>query len=160
MAWRPTDCLIEGELDNTQVGKVTGWMRFTGVKGKITFDLQGNFHRDIRGIKIHFNGPAKSQQLRSDTYMEGFARHQIGKVGDMTAGFEPADYISGRCYLEWYSYGNGRVVIELEQSQVKVIGTPMPPEQCEPISRQEQARNFNEFMTEIAKALARQRKAA
>ena len=54
MAWRPTQYLIEGELDNTQPGKVTGWMRFAGLKQLVTFDLSGNFHRDIRGAKIRF----------------------------------------------------------------------------------------------------------
>jgi len=39
MAWRPTEYLIEGELDNTNPGKVTGWMRFAGLKDKVTFDL-------------------------------------------------------------------------------------------------------------------------
>ena len=34
MAWRPTEYLIEGELDNTYPNKVTGWMRFAGVKEK------------------------------------------------------------------------------------------------------------------------------
>ena len=56
MAWRPTRYLIEGELDNTVPGKVTGWMEFAGMDGKVTFDLTGDFHRDIRGAKIHFVG--------------------------------------------------------------------------------------------------------
>jgi hypothetical protein len=30
MAWRPSEYLIDGELDNTTPGKVTGWMRFAG----------------------------------------------------------------------------------------------------------------------------------
>jgi hypothetical protein len=34
MAWRPTEYLIEGELDNTTPGKVTGWMRFAGMKDR------------------------------------------------------------------------------------------------------------------------------
>ena len=59
MAWRPTQHLLEGELDNTQPGKVTGWMRFAGLKEKVTFDLKGDFHRDIRGAKIHFVGDGK-----------------------------------------------------------------------------------------------------
>ena len=54
---------------------------------------------------------------------------------------------------------NRRVVIELEQSQVKVIGKPIPPDQCESISREEQARNMSEFLTEIARSISRHRKA-
>jgi len=150
MAWRPTEYLIEGELDNTKAGKVTGWMRFTGIKGKVIFDLQGDFHRDIRGGRIHFKGPAKFKKLMAETYMESFARHQTGKSGDMTAGYEPADYVSGYCYLEWYGNDNGRVVIELEQDKVEIISEPLPAECCEPISRQQQEQNMFEFMQELA----------
>ena len=57
MAWRPTDYLIEGELDNTKPGKVVGWMRFAGLRKKVTFDLHGDFHRDIRRTRITFKGP-------------------------------------------------------------------------------------------------------
>ena len=34
MAWRPTRYLIEGELNNTVLGKITGWMKFAGIKEK------------------------------------------------------------------------------------------------------------------------------
>ena len=160
MAFRPTRYLIEGELDNATLGKVTGWMTFAGMKDRVVLDLKGDFHRDIRGTKIKFWGDARENEEGAKEYMEGFWCEQTGKAGDMTAGFEPADYVKGRCYLEWYSRGNGRVVIELKQSQVKVIGTPIRADQCEPISREEQARNMDEFLTEIARSIARQRKAA
>src|SRR5690242_11089716 len=52
MAWRPYANLIDGELDNRTPGKVTGWMCFYR-RGKrplrVTFDLAGDFHEDIRG---------------------------------------------------------------------------------------------------------------
>jgi len=44
MAWRPTQYLLEGELDNTTPGKVTGWMRFAGMKDNVAFDLAWIFH--------------------------------------------------------------------------------------------------------------------
>jgi len=53
MAWRPHEFLIEGELDNSNPGKVTGWMKFVGLDGTVHFDLQGNFRRDIRGAKYN-----------------------------------------------------------------------------------------------------------
>jgi hypothetical protein len=149
MAWRPNAYLIEGELDNTQLGKVTGWMRFAGMSGKVTFELEGNFHRDIRGAKIRFKGDASETEPEAKAYLHGFAKHQTGKVGDMTAGLPPA-----QAYLEWYGDYNGRVVIELKQSQVEVIGTPLPVSESEPISRQEQNRNMNEFLQDIAKQLS------
>ena len=66
MAWRPTEYLIEGELDNTTPGKVTGWMRFAGMASNVTFDLRGNFHRDIRGAKIRFTGDGDAANGEAD----------------------------------------------------------------------------------------------
>ena len=94
MAWRPTQYLLKGELDNTTPGKVTGWMRFVGVKNSVTFDLEGNFHRDIRGAKIRLRGYAHEDDRESVRDMEGFAHHQTGKVGDITAGRPPIDYVN------------------------------------------------------------------
>ena len=151
MAWRPTEFLIEGLLDNTQPGQITGWMRFAGISEKVIFDLTGNFHRDIQGAQIYFRGNAEGEKPEAKSYMNGFSVQQMGKAGDMTAGLQPADYVQGYCYLEWYSEANGRVVLELAQSKVKVIGKPLPANQCQPISRKEQARNLHEFVYEICK---------
>ena len=153
MAWRPTHYLIEGVLDNTKLGKVTGWMQFAGKKERIVFDLTGDFHRDIRGAKIYFKGQADAgnvDAVKAAEYMKGFSLNQSGKAGDMTAGFAPADYVAGRCYLEWYSEANGRVVIELPQENIIVIGKPVPWEKCEPVSRQQQAENMAEFLQGLA----------
>lgn len=178
MAWRPYENLIDGELDNRTPGKVTGWMRFFR-RGKsplrVTFDLAGDFHEDIRGAVIRLRNPEpsdRSEQLgREGTYMEGFARVQRGTVGDITAGIplspwtdelaenlmaqneilwdengvtgpereerrrefarryrehiEAGDlyypYVSYP-YVEWYSDRNGRVVLELDPSQVEILG--------------------------------------
>lgn len=154
MAWRPTQYLIEGELDNTHSNKVTGWMKFAGLKEKVTFNLDGNFHRDIRGAKIHFIGDAYEDQADVDPggYFDGFAQHQTGKVGDMTAGLPPADYVPYP-YIEWYSEQNGRVVIELEPVQVEVIATPIPAIESDPVSREEQNRNMAEFLGGLAQEL-------
>ena len=92
MAWRPTRYLLEGELDNTQPGKVTGWMRFAGLKRKVTFALEGDFHRDIRGAKIRLRGDGAPDDPEAQSYVESFALTQSGKVGDITAGREPVIY--------------------------------------------------------------------
>ena len=76
MAWRPTEHLIDGELDNTNPGKVRGWMRFAGMKSKMMFDLNGNFHRDIRGAKIRFTETVMQPTAR----LPGTWRH--GAVSD------------------------------------------------------------------------------
>ncbi len=152
MAWRPTEHLIEGELDNTNPGKVTGWMRFAGMTEKVIFDLQGNFHRDIRGAKIHLTGEGQADDPEAGSYMASFSPRQTGEVGDITAGLPPADYVAGYCYVEWFSEENGRVVIELSQDQVKVIGRPIPACESDPISREDQARKMAGFLAGLSQA--------
>ena len=153
MAWRPNEQFIEGVLDNTIQGKVTGWMRFAGVKDNIVFDLEGDFHRDIRGAKVRLRGDGESANTgESAKRMEGFSTLQKGNVGDMTGGFEPADYVRGQVYIEWYSDDNGRVVIELEQDQVEILTPPIPACESDPIDRKKQAENMANFLCGIAAA--------
>ena len=152
MAWRPTQYLLEGELDNTTPGKVTGWLRFAGMKDKITFDLEGDFHRDIRGAKIHLTGDGREDDPAAAGFFDGFAQHQKGKAGDITAGLPPQDYVAYP-YIEWYDHENGRVCLELDAQQVQVIGTPIPVEESPPLSRQEQARNMAEFLGSLSQAV-------
>ncbi len=148
MAWRPTEVLIEGMLDNTTPNKVTGWMIFSGMK--VTFDLEGNFHRDIRGAKIRFTNEA-SESENAVNYMEGFSSHQTGKVGDMTAGLPPQDF-GAVPYLEWFGDANGRCVIELKPDQVELLTPPIPAMKSDPISRKQQEENMAEFLGQIAGA--------
>ncbi len=154
MAWRPARYLIEGELDNTVPGRITGWMEFAGMKERVTLDLAGDFHRDIRGARIRFVGRGRRGDPAEAKYMEGMAAHQAGKAGDITAGLPPRDYVSYP-YIEWYSEENGRVVLELEPGQVQVIGKPIPADPCEPVSRREQAKNMAAFLCELARDVGR-----
>lgn len=151
MAWRPTEYLIEGELDNTNPGKVTGWMKFAGKKEKVTFDLEGNFHRDIRGAKVRLIGGASETEQGAEGYMQGFAPHQTGQVGDMTAGLPPHDYVNYP-YFEWYGSENGRVVLELEHDQIELLIRPIPACESDPLSREQQNRNMAEFLAGLAQA--------
>jgi hypothetical protein len=149
MAWRPTQYLLEGELDNTVPDKVTGWMQFAGMDEKVTFDLKGDFHRDIRGAKIHFSGSGRKDDPAAANYMDGMTAHQTGKAGDITAGLPPHDY--GRIpYIEIYGEDTGRIVIEPDADSVQVIGDPIPWAETLPISREQQARNMGEFLGQIA----------
>ncbi|MFH1616361.1 MAG: DUF2958 domain-containing protein [Planctomycetota bacterium] len=152
MAWRPNEQFIEGILDNTTPGKVTGWMRFAGMKDRIIFDLEGDFHRDIRGAKIRLRGDGESANAEeSEKYMDGFATVQKGNVGDMTAGRKPADYVNYG-YFEWYGNDNGRVVIELEPDQVEILTQPIPACESDPLDRKKQAENMAGFLCGIASA--------
>src|SRR5260370_24239228 len=90
MAWRPNENLIDGELDNRTPGKITGWMRFFRNEKaplRVTFDLEGDFHEDIRGTVIRLSNPNPSDRYRDGgTYMDGFNPIQNGTAGDITAG--------------------------------------------------------------------------
>jgi hypothetical protein len=152
MAWRPHENLVEGELDNTVPGKVTGWLRFVGLKEVVKLDLAGDFHRDIRGTKLRLRNPNPTQDGDRAKYLEGFSPIQTGDVGDMTAGLPPADYVTYP-YLEWYGQENGRVVLELEPEQVEVIGTPIPACESDPVSREKQQQNMAAFLGGMAQDL-------
>jgi len=135
MAWRISELLIEGVLDNTENGKVVGWMKFAGMKEDVKFELDGNFHRDIRGAKVRiFSNGETACKVSAEEYMDGFAVVQKGKVGDMTAGMEPADYVEYP-YFEWYSKDNGRCVVELNADQIELLSQPVPAIESDPISR-------------------------
>jgi len=151
MAWRPNDQFIEGVLDNTVPNKVTGWMQFAGMKEKVVFDLDGNFHRDIRGAKVRLRGDGESANAEeAEKYMDGFAQHQTGSVGDITAGLPPQDYVKYP-YIEWYAQ-NGRVVIELEPDQVDILTSPIPACESDPIDRKKQSENMAGFLCGVASA--------
>ena len=146
MALRLNRQLIAGELDNTVPGKVTGWMEFAGLDGRSIFDLNGNFHRDIRGTKIILSGEGHSK------CMDQFGLRQTGEVGDITAGLPPRDYVDYP-YIEWYSDANGRVVLELDSSQVEVIGQPIPAIESDPIDRGAQMKHMSDFMNDMSQKL-------
>ena len=162
MAWRPYENLINGELENKTPGKVTGWIRFVGMEETVRLELEGDFHRDIRGARIRFHNHRPSDrnqngslgEVRPESYMKGFSPVQTGQVGDITAGLPPQDY-SAYPYLEWFSEENGRVVLELEPEQVEVVGEPIPWQEEEPVSRLAQAENMGRFLAGLCTDFAR-----
>lgn len=155
MAWRPNEQFIEGILDNTVPGKVTGWLKFAGMKETVTFDLEGNFHRDIRGARIRLRGDGESvDAVQAAKYIEGFSTFQKGNVGDMTAGLPPCDYgAPGEAYFEWYGDNNGRVVIELGTDQVELLTRPIPACESDPIDRKQQAENMAGFLCNLSQEI-------
>jgi hypothetical protein len=127
MAWRPNENLIDGELSNRVPGKVTGWMRFFRRRRqplRVVFDLEGDFHEDIRGSDIVLKGDAPTDRNisleRDGTYMDGFDPVQRGPVGDMTAGLplgpwtkELAERLKAQLEVVWQE--NGLTGTELEK---------------------------------------------
>jgi hypothetical protein len=157
MAWRPYENLISGELDNTELGKVVGWMKFKGIRSKVKFDLKGDFHRDIRGSKIKLTGEGVNRERGNHkNYMHGFSSVQTGSVGDITAGLPPQDYCKYP-YIEWYSDQNGRCVIELDQSQLEIIGKPIPWMESFPVDRKQQGKNMMNFIDGLVGTMKKKR---
>lgn len=168
MAWRPTHLVIEGELDNSIRDKVTGYIRFYGLDKNVIFDLQGNFHRDIRGAKIKFHSEEYMEQDEKEAkeYMKSFSLVQTGKVGDITAGISTGRKENGDLtyeygslpYFEWYSNENGRVIIELDAEQVELLTKPIPVCESDPIDRKEQEKNMKDFMNGLVEGLKNEEK--
>jgi len=214
MAWRPNENLLDGELSNRIPGKVTGWMRFFRRRRqplRVAFDLEGDFHEDIRGSDIVLKNDHPSDEddsvEKDGTYMEGFDPQQRGTVGDMTAGLPlgpwteelaqrlmaqleivwqdngltgteledrrrdiAADYAAKIAagelyypyvaypYFEWYSE-NGRVVLELDPSQITVIRTETPPTEksAQELAqdRKNRAKSFGGFMQGMVENLSK-----
>jgi len=163
MAWRPYENLMSGELDNTELGKVVGWMKFKGLKSKVKFNLKGDFHRDIRGSKIKLTGEGVNREVGNHkNYMKGFSPVQTGSVGDITAGLptgkdlekgvDTYEYTSYP-YIEWYSDKNGRCVLELEPSQIEIMTRPIPVIESDPIDRNKQHENMMGFISTMCQAL-------
>lgn len=123
MAWNPTRCLLKGELENTINGRITGWMKFAGMKEKVTFDLIGDFDPSIRGTRIRFSGTGSEDDELAESYMYRFTEEQTGNAGDIVAGDNPR--------IEWFSKTEGRMMIELEAESIEVIGQLLPFEKWE-----------------------------
>jgi len=175
---------------------------------RVAFDLEGDFHEDIRGSDIVLKNDHPSDDddslERDGTYMEGFDPQQCGTVGDMTAGLplgpwteELAQRLKAQLeivwqengltgteleglrrdvaaryaakiaaeefyfpyvdypYLEWYSE-NGRVVLELDPSQIAVIRPKAPPtkKSLQELvrDRKNRAKSFGSFMHGIVES--------
>jgi len=211
MAWRPNENLIDGELDNRIPGKVTGWMRFFRNEKdplKVTFDLEGDFHEDIRGTKVRFWNPNPSDRYQDGgTYMDGFDPMQRGTTGDMTSGrslgpwteklaeklmaqneliwneakvggwkreLERQKYAEkyrahiaakdqyysyvSYPYLEWYA-ANGRVVLELNPSQLEIVETaPLKDKTAAELVEDEKRRGeaFGSFLGGMVETLSKE----
>jgi hypothetical protein len=128
MAWRIGDSVLGGELDFTVRGRVTGSLAVEGRDGPIRLGLDGLPWADLAGHRISFR--RKQGGVPAVPLGDGFVGEQVGLVGDMTASRKvrssalpieeildmPRDEVvwnwENCLYLEWFSEGNGRVVLE------------------------------------------------
>ena len=204
---------MDGELDNRIPGKVTGWMRFFR-KGqaplRVTFDLEGDFHEDVRGTAIRLTNPNPRERFpdREKTYVDGMNPLQVGTAGDITAGLPLAPWTEALAqdlmkrnelfwdeqgirggeremlrqeyseryrahitagdlyypyvtypYIEWYS-DNGRVVLELDPSQLEVVKVTVPVREKTPAELVQDAKRreaaLGSFMGKMLDDLSRE----
>ncbi|MCH8473622.1 MAG: hypothetical protein LAT55_00155 [Opitutales bacterium] len=140
MAWRISEQVISGEIDNRTKGRVTGFLELANGSGRIVLDLEGNAHPDLAGSLIRFTNPRAQPGP-----LEEFPPEQRGLAGDMTASHRVKDllvpvetflkmdeearskaYRWANClYLEWYRHLNGRVVIEGIGYEVEWVEGPL-----------------------------------
>lgn len=142
MAWRPSDWVQEGELDNTKPGWTFGWIKLQGRVEPLFLKLAGNCQPDLAGWKFRI--------IRTDPIPEwvgakdhaDLATDQSGTIGDVTAdqmlrhyecsceefvrlhceGNPPPTTLRKSLYLEWFSNRNGRVVIQCTRLMVERLG--------------------------------------
>lgn len=142
MAWRPSDLVPEGELDNTMPGWTIGWVRLRGRAEPLRLKLAGNCHPDLAGWKFRIIRTDPVPDWTDDLDYTGIATDQSGTVGDVTAdqilqhyecspeefvrrlheGDRPPTTLRKALYLEWFSNRNGRIVIQSTRLAVERIG--------------------------------------
>ncbi len=142
MAWRIADSVVEGELDNTIKGRVTGWLRLVGRDELVRLELRGNCRPDLAGWRFRIVRLKPVPTWAKPVDLEGFASDQTGQAGDILAdqvlrdfdcpveellariraGEPPPEELRQAVYLEWYSDRNGRVVIQDTRLGVERIG--------------------------------------
>ncbi|HEX5218362.1 MAG TPA: hypothetical protein VFZ59_02245 [Verrucomicrobiae bacterium] len=137
MAWRIHDSVVRGEIDNRVKGTVTGKLWLKGLKKPVQLELQGNACPDLAGCLLKFKNLAKTFSIRQKP---AFNPLQRGRVGNLTAsqkvrvftipeeeafamldrGENPPERTANALYLEWFSEGDGRVVIESTDFELEI----------------------------------------
>ena len=86
MAWRPSEWVTDGEIDNTILGWTVGWVKIRGRDDPLRLKLAGNCHPDLAGWKFKIVRtdpiPDWAEPL---TLLDRIATDQSGHVGDVTA---------------------------------------------------------------------------
>jgi hypothetical protein len=175
MAWRPSNWVLEGELDNTTLGWTIGWVRLRDRDEPLRLKLAGNCHPDLAGWKFKIVRTDPIPDWVGPNPYTDIATDQSGTIGDVTAdqmlqhyecsadefverthtGDRPPTTLRKSLYLEWFGNKNGRVVIQSARLAVERIG-----ERAFELTEEEwieQAKQNNEemgfFMHQLGEAL-------
>jgi len=137
VAWRIHDSVIRGEIDNRMKGRVRGKLWLDSLDEPVKLDLAGNACPDLAGCLLKFKNPAKTFPMRKKPKFNPLQR---GKIGNLSAsqkvrvftipdeeafamidrGEKPPERTANALYLEWFSEGNGRVVIESADFELNI----------------------------------------
>ena len=176
MAWRIQHSVIRGEIDNRVKGRVRGRLWLDGLAEPVTLDLEGNACPDLAGCLLEFKNPAKTFPIRKQP---AFAQLQRGKIGNLSAsqkarvfavpdedafamidrGEKPPERIANALYLEWFSEGNGRVVIESADYELTISAPEWrlsPEEETQRVKDTEAG--WGGFVQQLNEALEKQKR--
>jgi hypothetical protein len=176
MAWRIQDSVIRGEIDNRVKGRVRGRLWLDGLNEPVALELEGNACPDLAGCLLKFKNPAKTFPMRKKPEFNPIQR---GKIGNLSAsqkarvftisdeeafamidrGEKPPERIANALYLEWFSEGNGRVVIESADYELTIS----PPQwRLSPEEEKQRARDveagWGGFVEQLNEALEKQKR--
>jgi hypothetical protein len=137
MAFRIHDSVVRGEIDNRVKGIVRGKLWLNGHPEVVTLELKGNACPDLAGCLLKFKNPAKTFPMRKKPAFNPLQRGRIGNLSAsqkvrvftipmdealamMDRGEKPPERVANALYLEWFSEGNGRVVIESAEFELNI----------------------------------------
>ncbi|MBI4580149.1 MAG: hypothetical protein HY718_10635 [Planctomycetes bacterium] len=125
MAFRLGEQVVRGGVDNTKKNSVNGWLELRGISHRVALNLTGGCDADLAGRHVQFrvrgwavdedDKPASEEAENAaieQPGLKGFAWHQIGPTGTMTAARKvrvadcPAEELYARCLdepppMEW-----------------------------------------------------------
>jgi hypothetical protein len=176
MAFRIHDSVVRGEIDNRVKGIVRGKIWVEGRAEPVTLELKGNAWPDLAGCRLTFSNPLKRIPHPG---LDTLHPVQRGTIGDLTAsrkvrvfdipmpkaylmckrGEKPPEHMANCLYLEWFSEGNGRVVIESADFELNISAPEwwMTPEENAERAKQAAA-GMDDFMQKLTSAIEAQQR--
>jgi len=173
MAFRIHDSVVRGEIDNRTKGVVRGQIWVEGRIEPVLVELAGNACPDLAGCLLCFKNP---QQRIAHQHLDTLLPLQRGQIGDLTAsrrvrafavplpkalemirrGEKPPEHQANCLYLEWFSEGNGRVVIESTDFELSISVPAWRMTQEDQIDRAKHAAaGMAAFMGRLTQAIER-----
>ncbi|MGB8369535.1 MAG: hypothetical protein ACLPYZ_16705 [Limisphaerales bacterium] len=176
MAWRIQDSVIRGEIDNRMKGCVRGKIWLDGLDKPVKLELEGNACPDLAGSLLKFKNPAETFPMRKKPEFNPLQRGKIGNLSAsqkvrvftipddeafemMDRGEKPPECMANALYLEWFSEGNGRVVIESTDFELNISA---PEWRLTPAEEKQRAQDaeagWGMFSQQLNEALEKQKR--